>query len=106
MGIAQLRRHLLPLSRPVFLQSYTTSEYEGLELVKSVVVDGPSLVYNVYARLLSCFSATDCNILDALPTCDEVSRGFMTYLLCLEMLGVDMYEFACLRIYSPSTDLP
>ncbi|KAL4737782.1 XPG domain containing-domain-containing protein [Aspergillus similis] len=87
MGIPRLRRHLTPFCQTVLLQSGADVD---LECIKSVVIDGPSLVYNVYARLLSWFLTTSSNMVDALPTCDEVSRGVMLYLMHLKMLGVEI----------------
>ncbi|KAL4933592.1 XPG domain containing-domain-containing protein [Aspergillus undulatus] len=92
MGIPRLRRHLLPFNRTVLLQGGTDPEYETLDCIESVVIDGPSLVYNVYSRLLSWFSVNDINLIDALPTCDEVSRGVVIYLMQLRMLGVKIEE--------------
>ncbi|KAL4955067.1 XPG domain containing-domain-containing protein [Aspergillus filifer] len=88
MGIPRLRRHLLPFSQSVLLQGNAGPDHEALECINSVVIDGPSLVYNVYSRLLSWFSSRAIGVLDSLPTCDEVSRGVMLYLIHLEMLGV------------------
>ncbi|KAL4771674.1 XPG domain containing-domain-containing protein [Aspergillus nidulans var. acristatus] len=87
MGIPRVRRHLTPFCRTVLLQDGADADFE---CIKSVVIDGPSLVYNIYARLLSWFLTTSSNMVDALPTCDEVSRGVMLYLMHLKMLGVDI----------------
>ncbi|KAL3451338.1 XPG domain containing-domain-containing protein [Aspergillus insuetus] len=89
MGIPRLRHHLLPLSETIVLRKDRVSDDEdGLPCVHSVVIDGPSLVYNIYSRLLSWFSVSNPCTVDALPSCDEVSRGVMVYLLHLEILGV------------------
>ncbi|KAL4946912.1 hypothetical protein BDV06DRAFT_208518 [Aspergillus oleicola] len=90
MGIPRLRRHLLPFHQTVLLQGSPDPGHEKLECIKSVVIDGPSLVYNVYSRLLSWFSANEISIIDSLPTCDEVSRGVVLYLMHLRMLGVEI----------------
>ncbi|KAL4812848.1 XPG domain containing-domain-containing protein [Aspergillus spinulosporus] len=87
MGIPRVRRHLSPFCQPVLLQGGADAD---IECIKSVVIDGPSLVYNIYTRLLSWFSTTSSNMIDALPTCDEVSRGVMLYLMHLRMLGVEI----------------
>ncbi|KAL4919407.1 XPG domain containing-domain-containing protein [Aspergillus aurantiobrunneus] len=88
MGIPRLKRHLLPFCQTVLLQDGTDPDHEDIECIKSIVIDGPSLVYSVHTRLLSWFSATSSNMIDALPTCDEVSRGVIVYLTHLKMLGV------------------
>lgn len=84
MGIPHLTRHLLPYSKDVFLAG---EQREGDDSIHLVVIDGPSLVYHVFQRLLS-KSDTKLEILDAQPTCDEVSLGVMVYLLQLKLLGV------------------
>ncbi|KAL4870159.1 hypothetical protein BDV12DRAFT_184566 [Aspergillus spectabilis] len=90
MGIPRLRQHLLPFSQTVLLQSRRGPDQENLPCLSSMVIDGPSLVYNIYWRLLSWFSVSGYNVMDALPTCDEVSRGVILYLVHLKMLGVDI----------------
>ncbi|KAL2834531.1 XPG domain containing-domain-containing protein [Aspergillus cavernicola] len=90
MGIPRLRHHLLPFSQTVLLQGKWDPREEDIACIQSVVIDGPSLVYNVYSRLLSWFAASSSNMIDTLPTCDEVSRGVMLYLLHLKILGVDI----------------
>lgn len=57
--------------------------------IESVVIDGPSLVYLIYSRLLS-WRDPALNILDAQPTCNEVSMGVVMYLLQLMCAGVRM----------------
>ncbi|KAL6229874.1 hypothetical protein BDW75DRAFT_234852 [Aspergillus navahoensis] len=87
MGIPHLRRHLTPFAQTVLLQNGADAH---LECIRCVVIDGPSLVFSVYARLLSWFLTTSSNMVEALPTCDEVSRGVMLYLMHLKMLGVEI----------------
>jgi len=86
MGILYLTRHLLPCAETITLGS--TEETELLCL-QSVVIDGPSLVYDVYHRLLACMSPA-CDILDVQPTCNEVSRGVVIFLHRLAIQGVDV----------------
>ncbi|KAL2866799.1 XPG domain containing-domain-containing protein [Aspergillus lucknowensis] len=92
MGIPRLRHHLLPFSQTVLLQKSCDPDQEDVACVHAVVIDGPSLVYHVYSRLLSWFSVSTSGscMMDALPTCDEVSRGVMLYLLHLRILGVEI----------------
>lgn len=86
MGIPHLTRYLLPLSEPVYLGD---SSPPGTKRIKSVVIDGPSLVYHVYFRLLS-WTDAHFNALDAQPTCEEVSIGVMIYLFQLRNLNIEM----------------
>ncbi|KAL2801893.1 XPG domain containing-domain-containing protein [Aspergillus granulosus] len=90
MGIPRLRHHLLPFSQTVVLRKERAADEDGLPCIHSVVIDGPSLVYHIYSRLLSWFSVSNPCTMGALPTCDEVSRGVMTYLLYLRILGVEI----------------
>lgn len=85
MGIPHLTRHLLPYAKDVLLAG--EKQREGDDSIQLVVIDGPSLVYHVFQRLLS-NSNTKLEVLDAQPTCDEVSLGVMVYLLQLKLLGV------------------
>lgn len=89
MGIPHLMRHLLPYSENIVLErKQEQASREGTE-IRSVVIDGPSLVYHVFERLLSS-SNPRFSILDAQPTCNEVSTGVMFYLLQLLLLGIKM----------------
>lgn len=88
MGISYLTRHLLPYAETVSLGGQS-DQYEPPQ-VRAVVIDGPSLVYHVYHRLLA-WTESSCDVLDVQPTCDEVSRGVASFLLQLTELGVEMY---------------
>lgn len=88
MGIPYLTRHLLPCADAVVLGS---SDITELPRLQSIVIDGPSLVYHVYYRLLASMSPA-CNVLDVQPTCNEVSRGVVSFLYQLASLGVAVYE--------------
>jgi hypothetical protein len=90
MGIPRLRRHLHPFSETVLLEGRLHNRHERAAYVQSVVIDGPSLVYHVFCRLLS-WSDLRTGFPAAQPTCDEVSCGVMTYLLLLTIAGVKMY---------------
>ncbi|PYH92774.1 hypothetical protein BO71DRAFT_382875 [Aspergillus ellipticus CBS 707.79] len=86
MGIPFLTRLLYPYSESVTLGDCPGIDCGG-KSVKSVVIDGPSLVYHISTRLLS-QSDPNLHYPDLQPTCNEVSRGFVTYLLQLKALGV------------------
>lgn len=87
MGIPHLTRHLLPYAESVLLSGRATDL--GLPRVQAVVIDGPSLVYHVYRRLLGWMDPSS-DVLDYQPTCDEVSRGVISFLLQLTKMGVNM----------------
>jgi hypothetical protein len=87
MGIPHLTRHLLPYAENVSLDGRATGS--GLPHVQAVVIDGPSLVYHVYRRLLGWMDPSS-DVLDYQPTCDEISRGVSSLLLELTRLEVKM----------------
>ena len=94
MGIPRLTRHLLPFFETVILagEQHGRCSPNAIPYVGSVVIDGPSLVYHVYFRLLSWMPLAP-NVaasFDSQPTCQEVSVGVMTYLLQLATVGVEM----------------
>ena len=95
MGIPYLTRHLLPFSESTTLtregSSCSRLEWDpyASSYIQSIVIDGPSLVYHVYFRLLS-WTTQNVDIFDAQPTCHEVSVGVMMYLLQLTNIGVKM----------------
>lgn len=88
MGIPYLTKHLLPYAEPVLLGDGLGCS-NGTTCVRSVVIDGPSLVYHVYYQLLALLEPSD-DVLDIQPTCDEVSRGVMYCLLHLRGRDVEM----------------
>lgn len=87
MGIPYLTKHLLPYADTVVLGG--DDEPDGLPRIQSIVIDGPSLVYHVYYRLLA-WTDSSIDVLDIQPTCDEVSRGVVAFLLQLGQRGVEM----------------
>lgn len=91
MGIPYLTKHLLPYAESVLLGDGPSCS-DGPTRVSSVVIDGPSLVYHVYYRLLAWLEPDD-DMLDIQPTCDEVSRGVMHFLLHLRERNVEMLEY-------------
>lgn len=86
MGVPRLTRHLLPLAQSILVGSPTG---RSAEHVDSIVIDGPSLVYHVYYRLLSWMPWVP-DSLDVQPTCTEVSLGVVVFLLQIASLGVKM----------------
>lgn len=86
MGIPYLTKHLLPYADTVILGG---EDKPDSPRVQSIVIDGPSLVYHAYYRLLA---ETDpsYDALDIQPTCDEVSRAFVGCLLQLVGRDIEM----------------
>lgn len=83
-------RHLLPYSEHVVVErKLSQSAPDDASKIDSVVIDGPNLVYHVFGRLLS-WANPRLGILDAQPSCNEVSTGVVFYLLQLMLLGIKM----------------
>lgn len=79
MGIQRLKKRLSTFGEEVVLGSGVTK----------VVIDGPALVYHVYHCLLA-WRNLNCNPLDAQPSNEDVSIGFMRFLLELRHQGVEV----------------
>lgn len=80
----------MPFSEAVVLEGRSESQLDDVAYTRSVVIDGPSLVYHVYTRLLS-QANLNLEYPDIQPTCDEVSRAVMFFLLQLALVNVKMY---------------
>jgi hypothetical protein len=90
MGIPYLTKHLLPYADSVLLGGgLDDQKLDETPCVRSIVIDGPSLVYHVYYRLLVWMGPVH-DVLDMQPTCNEVSRAVVTCLLELSRQGIEM----------------
>ncbi|KAJ5522646.1 hypothetical protein N7513_013219 [Penicillium frequentans] len=90
MGIPSLTKHLSQYTDTVVLSGDSVT-LGGPPHIRSVVIDGPSLVYHVYYRLLA-WADIAYDALDIQPTCDEVSRGVVSFLLQLKDRGVEIHQ--------------
>lgn len=90
MGIPRLTRVISPFSQPILLDGRNITPQGEIRCIQSVVIDGPSMVYHVFSRLLAWMDPS-VQSQDAQPTCDEVSLGVMIYLLHLSIVGVKVY---------------
>jgi hypothetical protein len=88
MGIPNLSRHLASLSEPILFGG--GQDGSSATSVRSVVIDGPSLVYHVHSILASSGSSRLSQI-DRQPSCNEVSIAVMNYLVVLKILNVRVY---------------
>ncbi|KAK2737886.1 hypothetical protein FQN57_007337 [Myotisia sp. PD_48] len=84
MGIPRLTRRLLPYAETVWLGERADGDAKQL---RSVVIDGPALVYHVYFCLRSRMENW-LNPLSAQPSSNEVSIGVMKFLHLLQQAGV------------------
>lgn len=89
MGIQRLTKHLLPFSESVLLRGCADQSIKGKIYIDSVVIDGPSMIYHIFSRLLS-WTDLGIDMLEVQPTCHEVSYGVMIYLLQLMCSGIKM----------------
>lgn len=90
MGIPSLTKHLSQYTETVVLSGNSATP-GGPPHIRSVVIDGPSLVYHVYYRLLASADIAY-DALDIQPTCDEVSHGVVSFLLQLKDRGVQIHQ--------------
>lgn len=90
MGIPYLTKHLLPYADSVLLGGGPDGQnLDQTPCVRAIVIDGPSLVYHVYYRLLAWMGPAH-DVLDMQPTCNEVSRAVVTCLVELSRRGIEM----------------
>ena len=84
MGVRRLFSDLQPLAESVRLGS-ATSPSSDIANITSLVVDGPSLIYHVYSKLLN-YKLSGCH--QMLPTYAEVNESTKCYLETLKDHGV------------------
>ena len=90
MGIPRLRGHLLPYVDPTILGCKTNHCHKHVK-TKNFVIDGPSLAFHIYYKVLALKGAVDCS-LDAVPTCSELGKATITFLDQLQQYGGVMYN--------------
>ncbi len=86
MGIPGLTAKLLPYATSAKLGTYHEDQSHD---ISRVIIDGPSLAYHVYNRLLACKPAS-LNALDANPSYEELGRGALVFLDALTEHNVVM----------------
>ena len=91
MGIPNLTRHLLSHAESVRLGDLQCHpvDRQDMKTVRRVIIDGPSLIYDVYARLLSWKNASSSTI-HVLPTYEQVSLGVILFLKQLNLANVSV----------------
>lgn len=87
MGIPKLMQDLLPYAEDVVLGS--TAAEHVLPVVDKLVIDGPSLVFFVYSRLVK-RSKTATVGPDAQPKYTEISSGVVEFLTDLRARDIHM----------------
>ena len=89
MGIARLTQDFRPYLENAII-SRSASFSEALR-VERIVIDGPSIVYEVYNRLVRCKTLSlRTNELSWTPSYSELGRAAVCFLKDLESCGVKM----------------
>lgn len=91
MGIPHLLRHLAPYAETIVLGCKAKS-CEEHPTAEKIVIDGPSLAYYIYYRILAHRPADLCPV-DAIPSYDELGKAVLTFLEELQCCGAIMYAF-------------
>lgn len=86
MGIPGLTVKLQPYAVPATLGTY---HGDATQDTSRVIIDGPSLAYHIYYRLLA-YKSASLNALDAAPSCKEVGRGALIFVDALREQNVTM----------------
>lgn len=86
MGIPSLTAKLQPYGASAQLGTYHRTKSQE---TSKVIIDGPSLAYHIYDRLLACKPAS-LNAWDAIPSYEELGRGTLVFLDALRDHNVVM----------------
>jgi hypothetical protein len=85
MGIPRLSQDLLPYAERVTLHSSSQgSQQQNLDAISSLIIDGPSLVYYVYHKLLAYKSLSTPTLVVQIPTYREINETLRHFLSELE----------------------
>jgi len=91
MGILRLSQDLQPYAVSAHLGTLTQPA-TNIDTIDSLVIDGPSLVYHIFNRLLA-YRASRSPVLDGgLPKYSEINQGFQYFLGDLEGCGVQIHH--------------
>lgn len=89
MGIPRLTQDLQP-----YLENATLSAEADIAAgvaVQSLVIDGPSMVYHIYGRILSDrLAQTDVSTVCDVPTYSLLNIATQQFLLDIEIRGIEM----------------
>ncbi|KIW67353.1 hypothetical protein PV04_06614 [Phialophora macrospora] len=87
MGIQRLLHDLLPYAEPVVLSASPQTATDTTN-VETLIIDGPSLVYYVYNKLVAWYCVNSPTFLVLPPTYDEINQGVLRVLDDLQTHGV------------------
>ncbi|KIW20308.1 hypothetical protein PV08_00883 [Exophiala spinifera] len=91
MGIARLSQDLLPYAERTALSASQASQEEP-KPVTSLIIDGPSLVYYIYNKLLAYKISTSPTLVAQQPSYEEINQSFTKLLLHLDTQGVELQK--------------
>lgn len=90
MGIPRLTSYLQPYFTSTVLGCSNHNCSLHKDRSNGLIIDGPSLIYAVYYRLLACKPAS-LNALDAQPSYREIGNATVQFLEQLSACGMAMY---------------
>ncbi|KIV84600.1 hypothetical protein PV11_00372 [Exophiala sideris] len=93
MGIPRLSQDLLPYAERVSLGTSSGQSPQAKQgVVTSVIIDGPSLVYYIYNKLLAYKSASTPTLTAHLPSYAEINQALTQFLSEIEDRGVVLQD--------------
>jgi hypothetical protein len=90
MGIPRLLGHLQTFAVPKILGCKTSGCNEH-QTHQNIIIDGPSLAFYIYYRILAHRSSST-NPVDAVPSYDELGQATLIFLDELRRHGAVMYD--------------
>lgn len=92
MGIPRLSQDLRPYAEGVTLHSSSQGSHQNPDVISSMVIDGPSLVYYVYHKLLAYKSLRTPTLVAQIPTYHEINEALRQFLSNLEADNVEVQK--------------
>ncbi|KAL6244338.1 hypothetical protein RBB50_008580 [Rhinocladiella similis] len=91
MGIARLSQDLLPYAERTALSASQSSQQEK-KTVTSLIIDGPSLVYYIYNKLLAYKISSSPTLIAQQPSYEEINQSIHHFLLDIDDQGVELQK--------------
>lgn len=91
MGIPRLSQDLLPYTERLVFGSTSGQSSEAVDsIVTSLIIDGPSLVYHIYNKLLAYMTISTPTLTAQLPSYAEINQALAQFLSEVEDHGVEV----------------
>ncbi|KAK6383398.1 hypothetical protein LTS17_002690 [Exophiala oligosperma] len=91
MGIPRLSQDLLPYAERTTLSSASqSSSQQETKPITSLIIDGPSLVYYIYNKLLAYKISNSPTLIAQQPSYEEINQCITRFLLDLDARGVEI----------------